>query len=215
MNTKKLIMIIAMLLTLMPIVLSEDQIISVPITMDINANTSRINLNIQGGMNTLDVSTLENYHQTYTLQMVKNVTCTVQQGVSQNDFQQFYTRFGIFAEAYNKTFDGIYNNYIETKATNSRLAVEKETLQAQIESDPNNESSSYMYQIAKEAQEEAQRLRDQAGYKTQYENCIKEKEDSQKEKTTWGIGGVILGALIVWGIMRKPKAKDDIDPVDY
>jgi len=197
---KNYYMTIILLILLTPVVLADMQIIEVPVETQLNAETDRLTINIAGGSNQIDVSTKENFTQTYTLQLSKNLTCTLTQGIAENDFTKFYNRFDQFVTVYNDTWMTHATNYIDTKATNSKISTELEACQKQISGDNETSNTNYMYQLAQDAMAEATALRNKACYTNEYETCKKTLDEAKTTNYYWGAGGIIIGILgtLVW-----------------
>jgi len=202
--------IIPLIILLSAFAIADLQIIEVPVQTNLNAETQRLNINIAGGSNQIDISTKENFTQTYTLQIAKNITCTNIQGVSENDFTKFYTRFDQFVTVYNDTWQTHATNYIDTKAKNAELAVQLDECQKTINTTGTNETQ-YMYQLAQNAMQEATQLRNKPCYEAEYNAC---KEDRDKSKNNIYLAGLIclgLGGLIGYTIAKKKTAQDETE----
>jgi len=206
-------MTIIILVLLMPAAMADLQIIEVPVQTQLNAETNRLTINIAGGSNTIDMSTRENFTQTYTLQLAKNISCTLTEGISENDFTQFYNRFDQFVTVYNDTWMTHAANYIDTKTLNGNLSVRLQECEKQILNNNSTSDTNYIYQLAQDAMAEATALRNRACYTTEYETCKKNLDDSKNTSYAYGGIGAVIGGLLVFIWKSKKSAEDETE--DY
>lgn len=210
---KKIIILLILTIILTTTTLAEIHVIDVPVTTTLNSTTNRLQINIAGGSNKVDVSTKEDFTQTYTLQTSKNITCIITEGVSEDSVKLLADNLGNMVNIQNRTV----NEYTDIKSTNKELAIKLANCQDNIQNInmTTNGSNQYMYLLAKDALQETEDCRNRECKISEYNICKEERETLKKEKQNNLYLGIIIGLLIgaggVWIYMRKPKAEDETE----